>query len=124
MAAGVVDDEVGGGIVDGRCSTVRSGSACTVRVSSSARALWRAEHDTRGPIKLVAEMGSGRLRGAHTLAPEDADSILRAALAIRCGVTVQELAEMIFRYLTTFEGLKLATQASAKDVAKLSYCAG
>jgi mercuric reductase len=31
---------------------------------------------------------------------------------------------MIFPYLTTVEGLKLAAQSFTKDVAKLSCCAG
>jgi pyruvate/2-oxoglutarate dehydrogenase complex dihydrolipoamide dehydrogenase (E3) component len=78
----------------------------------------------RGLFKLVAEAGSGRLLGAHLLAPEGADSIQTAALAIKGGLTVAELAETIFPYLTTVEGLKLAAQSFAKDVAKLSCCAG
>jgi mercury(II) reductase len=83
-----------------------------------------AARDTRGLIKLVAEAGSGRLLGAHILAPEGADSIQTAALAIKCRLTVQQLAETIFPYLTTVEGLKLAAQSFTRDVAKLSCCAG
>ena len=83
-----------------------------------------AARDTRGLIKLIAEAGSGRLLGAHILAPEGAEAIQTAALAIKCGLTVQQLAATIFPYLTTVEGLKLAAQAFAKDVAKLSCCAG
>jgi len=83
-----------------------------------------AARDTRGLIKLVAEEGSGKLLGAHILAPEGADSIQTAVLAIKCELTVQQLGETIFPYLTTVEGLKLAAQTFAKDVAKLSCCAG
>jgi mercury(II) reductase len=83
-----------------------------------------AARDTRGLIKLVAEAKSGKLVGAHILAPEGADSIQTAALAIKCGLTVEQLAETIFPYLTTVEGLKLAAQTFTKDVAKLSCCAG
>ncbi len=83
-----------------------------------------AARDTRGLIKLVAEAESGKLLGAHILAPEGADSIQTAALAVKCGLTVQQLGEAIFPYLTTVEGLKLAAQSFAKDVAKLSCCAG
>ena len=83
-----------------------------------------AAHDTRGLIKLVADAGTGRLLGAHILAPEGADSIQTAALAIKGGLSVRDLAETIFPYLTTVEGLKLAAQAFDKDVAKLSCCAG
>ncbi len=83
-----------------------------------------AARDTRGLIKLVAENGSLRLLGAQILAPEGADSIQTAVLAIKHGLTVTDLAETLFPYLTTVEGLKLAALGFAKDVAKLSCCAG
>lgn len=72
----------------------------------------------------MADAGSGRLLGAHILAPEGADSIQTAALAIRLGLTIDDLADMIVPYLTTVEGLKLAALSFDKDVAKLSCCAG
>lgn len=83
-----------------------------------------AARDTRGLIKLVAEAGSGKLLGAHILAPEGADSIQTAARAIKHGMSVQSLGETIFHYLTTVEGLKLAALAFDRDVARLSCCAG
>jgi len=94
----------------------------TVGLDQVPRAL--AARDTRGLIKLVAEAKSGKLLGAHILAPEGADSIQTAALAIKCGLTVEQLAETIFPYLTTVEGLKLAALTFTKDVTKLSCCAG
>ena len=83
-----------------------------------------AAHDTRGLIKLVADGGSGKLLGAHILAAEGGESIQTAALAIKHGMTVVELADTIFPYLTTVEGLKLAALGFDKDVSKLSCCAG
>ncbi|MGD9724819.1 MAG: mercury(II) reductase [Alphaproteobacteria bacterium] len=82
-----------------------------------------AARDTRGLIKLVADVQTDRLLGAHILAPEGADSIQTAVLAIRYGMTVRDLAATIFPYLTTVEGLKLAAQTFEKDLAKLSCCA-
>ena len=38
--------------------------------------------------------------------------------------TIDELADAIFPYLTTVEGLKLAAQTFDRDVSKLSCCAG
>jgi len=96
--------------------------AAAISLDQVPRAL--AARDTRGLIKLVADSGSGRLLGAHILAPEGADGIQTAALAIRQGLTVDDLAETIFPYLTTVEGLKLAALSFGKDVAKLSCCAG
>lgn len=83
-----------------------------------------AARDTRGLIKLVADGDTRKLLGAHILAPEGADSIQTATMAIRGGLTIDDLAETIFPYLTTVEGLKLAAQTFDRDVKKLSCCAG
>ena len=83
-----------------------------------------ANFDTRGFIKLVAEAGSGRLIGVQAVAPEAGELIQTAALAIRHRMTVQELADQLFPYLTMVEGLKLAAQTFNKDVKQLSCCAG
>jgi len=83
-----------------------------------------AARDTRGLIKLVADKKTDRLLGAQILAPEGADSIQTMVLAIKFGMTTQDLGATIFPYLTTVEGLKLAAQGFGKDVTKLSCCAG
>ncbi|TAM00382.1 MAG: mercury(II) reductase [Paraburkholderia sp.] len=80
--------------------------------------------DTRGFIKLVADADSGRLIGVQAVAPEAGEIIQTAAIAIRAKMTVQELADQLFPYLTMVEGLKLAAQTFSKDVTELSCCAG
>ena len=82
-----------------------------------------AARDTRGLIKLVADKKTDRLLGGHILAPEGADSIQTIVMALKGGLTTRDLAETIFPYLTTVEGLKLAAQTFEKDVAMLSCCA-
>ena len=79
--------------------------------------------DTRGFIKLVAEADTGRLLGVQAVAPEAGELIQTAALAIRARMTVQELADQLFPYLTMVEGLKLTAQTFFKDVKQLSCCA-
>ncbi|MBI5718813.1 MAG: mercury(II) reductase [Burkholderiales bacterium] len=83
-----------------------------------------ANFDTRGFIKLVAEVGSGRLLGVQAVAPEAGELIQSAALALRARMTVHDLAEQLFPYLTMVEGLKLCAQTFTKDVKQLSCCAG
>lgn len=83
-----------------------------------------AARDTRGLIKLIADGKTEKLIGGHILAPEGSDSIQTVAMAIKAGMTYQELGAMIFPYLTTVEGLKLAAQTFDMDVKKLSCCAG
>lgn len=82
-----------------------------------------AARNVKGLIKLVAEEETGRLLGAHVLAAEAGEVIQEAALAIRFGLTVQDLADMFHPYLTMVEGLKLAALTFKKDVSKLSCCA-
>lgn len=83
-----------------------------------------AARDTRGLIKLVADAATDKLLGAHILASEAGEIIQTASLALKHGLTVEDLRGTIFPYLTTVEGLKLATLAFEKDVAMLSCCAG
>ncbi len=83
-----------------------------------------ANFDTRGFIKLVIEEGSGRLIGVQVDNVPRALAIQTAVLAIRNRMTVQELADQLFPYLTMVEGLKLAAQTFSKDVKQLSCCAG
>jgi mercuric reductase len=82
-----------------------------------------AAHDTRGLIKLVADAETDRLLGAHILAPEGSEMIQTAVLAIRFGITVSQLRQTMFPYLTNVEGIKLAALGFEKDVALLSCCA-
>jgi mercuric reductase len=83
-----------------------------------------AARDTRGLVKLVADRNSDLLLGAHILAPEGAEIIQPAVLAMKFGITTRQLAATLFPYLTNAEALKLAVQTFEKDVSKLSCCAG
>ncbi len=94
----------------------------TLTLDNVPRAL--ANFDTRGFIKLVAEASSGRLIGVQTVAPGAGELIQTAAIAIRARMTVHELADLLFPYLTMVEGLKLAAQTFTKDLDQLSCCAG
>ena len=83
-----------------------------------------ANFDTLGFIKLVVEAGTQRLIGAQVLAHEGGEIIQTAALAIRSRMTVDDLSDQLFPYLTMVEGLKLCAQTFNKDVKQLSCCAG
>ncbi|MGH7500688.1 MAG: mercury(II) reductase, partial [Longimicrobiales bacterium] len=82
-----------------------------------------AARDTRGFIRLIADAATRRLLGAHILASEAGEMITEPALAIRFGLTIDDLVSSFHPYLTLSEGIKLAAQAFDRDVAKLSCCA-
>lgn len=94
----------------------------TLTLDNVPRAL--VNFDTRGFIKLVAETNSGRLLGVQAVTAEAGEIIQTAAIAIRAGLTVDDLADQLFPYLTMVEGMKLAAQTFRKDVSQLSCCAG
>ena len=89
-------------------------------LSNVPRAL--AARDTRGFIKLIKERDGDKLLGARVLAQEGGEQIMEAAMAIRFGLGVSEIAAMFHPYLTQAEGIKLCAQAFSKDVKKLSCC--
>lgn len=94
----------------------------TLTLDNVPRAL--ANFDTTGFIKLVADKKTGRLIGAQILSAEAGEMIQTAVLALRNGMTVQELGDQLFPYLTMVEGIKLCAQTFFKDVKQLSCCAG
>jgi mercuric reductase len=94
----------------------------TLTLDNVPRAL--ANFETRGFIKLVAERESGRLLGSQVLAAEGGEIIQTAVLALHKRMTIQDLANQLFPYLTMVEGLKLCAQTFTKDVKQLSCCAG
>ena len=67
---------------------IQDGTSCECRVLPLAI----ANRDTRGPVKLVAEAGTGRLRGVHAVADNGGEVITAGAYAIPAGMTVADLA--------------------------------
>jgi mercuric reductase len=79
--------------------------------------------DSTGLFKLVAEADTGRLLGASIIADSAGEVIQSAVLAIKAGMSVEQLASTWAPYLTMAEGLKLSAQTFDRDIAKLSCCA-
>ncbi len=82
-----------------------------------------AARDTRGFIKLIRNTETDKLIGARIVAPEGGELIQTLSMAIKYGITISELAENLYPYLTLGEGIKLAAITFGKDVSKLSCCA-
>lgn len=80
--------------------------------------------ETIGVFKMVANADDLRILGVHVVAENAGDVIYAATLAVKFGLTVEDLRESFAPYLTMAEGLKLAALTFDKDVSKLSCCAG
>jgi mercuric reductase len=94
--------------------------SATITMDHLARA--QIAHDPCGLIKLVADSSTGRLLGAHVVTPEAGEVIQAATLAVKHGLTVNDLVETLFPYLTYSEGLRLAAVSFDQDLTKLSCC--
>ncbi|TCS94992.1 mercury(II) reductase [Hazenella coriacea] len=80
--------------------------------------------ETIGVFKLVADAKNLKVLGVHIVAENAGDVIYAATLAVKFGLTVEDLQESLAPYLTMAEGLKLVALTMDKDVSKLSCCAG
>ncbi len=67
----------------------------------------------QGLVKVIAERESGRVLGVHALGPEAHSLIAEATLAVRLGLTVQDLAQTLHAHPTLAEALWEAAQDAA-----------
>jgi mercuric reductase len=82
-----------------------------------------AAQDTRGFVKLIRNKETDKLIGARIIAPEGGELIQQLSMAIKFGISVKDLADSFYPYLTLGESIKLAAITFGKDIAKLSCCA-
>lgn len=80
--------------------------------------------ETTGVFKIVADAETLKILGVHVVSENAGDVIYAGTLAVKFGLTVEDLKESLAPYLTMAEGLKLASLTFDKDVSKLSCCAG
>ena len=78
--------------------------------------------DTRGVVKLVADRKTKRVVGLHILAPNAADLIHEGALAVKFGLTIDDIIDTVHVFPTLSEAIKLAAQSFYRDVGDLSCC--
>ena len=121
-AAVFTDPEVASvGMTEARLVKERGACDCrTVNLEKSARAV--AVGDTRGLVKLVAEPGTGKIAGVHIVAPVAAEMIHEGVLAVKLGLTVDDLIDTVHVFPTYTEAVKLAAQAFRRDISAMSCC--
>ena len=83
-----------------------------------------ANHDTTGLIKLVVNTQNQQIVGVHIVAENAGEVIYAGTLAVKFGLTIEDLTDTMAPYLTMVEGLKLAALGYNNDISKLSCCAG
>ena len=79
--------------------------------------------DTRGLVKIVAEAESHKILGVHILASLAPDIIHEGVLAVKHGLTLEDIIDTVHVFPTHSEAIKLAALSFFEDVDKLSCCA-
>jgi dihydrolipoamide dehydrogenase len=83
----------------------------TFPFSASGKAL--AQGEAEGQVRLLCDPQSGKVLGMHIMGPGASDLIAEGALAVRLGVTAQEIAETIHAHPTLPEAVAEAARAAA-----------
>lgn len=78
--------------------------------------------DTRGVIKMVLDPRTLKVVGVHIVSPLAAEMIHEATLAIKFGLTVDDIIDTVHVFPTMSEAIKLVALSFRKDVSKLSCC--
>ena len=95
--------------------------ACrTVEVSRIPKA--KAIKEERGLIKMVIHPENSKILGVHMVAPDAADLIHEAVLAVKFGLTVDDIIDTVHVFPTMSEGIKLAAQSFVRDISVMSCC--
>ncbi len=76
----------------------------------------------KGFVKMVIDPRDKRIVGVHMIAPNAAEAIHEAAIALKYGMTLDELIDTIHVFPTISEGIKYAALAFYRDVNKMPCC--
>lgn len=102
---------------------MRRYGTCSCRTVPIARVpKAKAIREGRGLIKMVAHPNTGQVLGVHIVAPMAAELIHEATLAVKFGLTIDDLIDTVHVFPTLSEGIKLAAQAFRRDIARMSCC--
>jgi mercuric reductase len=109
------------GLTDAKARDLGYKCICrTIPLSSVPKA--RLIGDPRGLVKLVVEEDSHRILGVHVVAKEAGDIIHEGVLAVKFGLTLEQIIDTVHVYPTLSEGIKLAAQSFFEDIEKLTCC--
>ena len=95
--------------------------ACrTIYMDTVPKAL--AINEDRGAFKMVIDPENGTVLGVHIVSPHAADLIHEATMAVKFGLTVQDIVDTVHVFPTLSEGIKRVAQAFTRDVSTMSCC--
>ncbi|MCH8185868.1 MAG: FAD-dependent oxidoreductase [Chloroflexi bacterium] len=81
-------------------------------------------NETRGVFKMVIHPENSKILGVHIVSPYAADLIHEATLAVKFGLTVDDIIDTVHVFPTFSEGIKRAAQAFTRDISVMACCVG
>jgi mercuric reductase len=78
--------------------------------------------ETRGVFKMVIHPSNSKVLGVHIVSPHAADLIHEATLAVKFGLTVDDIIDTVHVFPTLSEGIKRVAQAFTRDVTAMACC--
>ncbi|MFD1514429.1 mercury(II) reductase [Halomarina rubra] len=82
----------------------------------------KAVEDIRGLVQVVKHHETDEIVGVHMVGPRAADMISEATLAVKFGLTVDDIIDTIHPFPAFSEAFKHACQAFRRDTSKMSCC--
>jgi len=95
-------------------------SCRTVQMEDVPRA--KAVEDRDGLVQVVKHHETDEIVGVHMVAPRAADMIMEATLAVKFGLTVDDIIDTVHPFPTFSEAFKHACQAFRRDTSTMSCC--
>lgn len=95
-------------------------SCRTVQMDEESKS--RVVNDTRGLLQVVAHHETDEIVGVHMVGPRAADMIPEATLAVKFGLTVDDIIDTIHPFPTFSEAFKHACLAFRRDTSTMSCC--
>ncbi len=78
--------------------------------------------ETEGLVKLIINPNNGKVVGLHALSPLATEYALEGAIAIKYGLTFEDIVETTHIFPTLAEGVKLTAQAFLRNIDSMSCC--
>ena len=73
-------------------------------------------------FKMVIHPETSQILGVHIVSPNAADLIHEATLAVKFGLTVEDIIDTLHVFPTLSEGIKRVAQAFTRDVSVMACC--
>ena len=102
---------------------MRRFNACACRtIYMDAVPKAEAIKETRGAFKMVIHPENSKVLGVHIVSPYAADLIHEATLAVKFGLTVDDIIDTVHVFPTLSEGIKRLAQAFTRDISSMACC--